>query len=450
MYSDLYFRQKRTKITTVLAVLVAIGFSGFLLYRFSGSTTPTRASQTKLVRNELANVSPSQAGLFWQTDAKETVDLLAYDERDSSGSRKERTLHFAVLRNLKPDTTYYYRIVSDNRIISSVGGEPFSFKTPRQFTPSSSAKPAYGKVARASGDPASDTLVFLRRDGTYPLVAVTKLTGEWLIPVQYFVDAKSGNVLPATGDEEIVFEMVDDELVRSRVNTSLESASPLPQTVVLGTDYSFSKDGSVLPADTSARGARNPIDVLFPRQGAVIPGARPLMKGSAIPASTVTLSLDSEPRFSFRTVANDRGEWTVSVPKDLPARTYTLTMSTIDQDGKTVTLARTFALAKDGEQVLGDATNAAEPTASPTAEPVEPTVEPTTIPSPTAEPTENPAATASATPATASTSPTTAPTTEPQGPTATPMPPVSGGNGLLYTITSVGLIVVGAGVMFLL
>lgn len=458
MYSDLYFRQKRTHLSTIAGVLVVVGFIGFVTFYFSNNSTPTRASKKTVVQKEVVNVTSNQAGIFWQSEEKETGWVvfgedpakLNFTSSDERGDNKTAfQLHFVVMKNLKPDTTYYYKIFSGNEVVTDTNDQPFSFKTPKAVQPISTAKPAYGKVALKAGEPAKDALVMIKPDGAYPLITVTKITGEWLIPLQFVIDKKTMNNIPLRSSDVVKIEAYNDDLERSLTDILVSKLSPVPQTLVLGNNYSFLEEDNVLPATTSRSLIEGNVGILFPKENAIIPGSKPIMKGAALPGKAVVLELDSEPPFRFKTSANERGEWDVTVPKSLLPRAYTLTLRTTDKDDKEIVITRAFTLLKSGEQVLGEATGTASITPT---ESVSPTTAPTTAPTNTTAPSPTTAITSA--PAeisvTATATPSAMPSTGGVFLSPTPIPPVSGGNGLLYSVTAIGLMVIGAGALFML
>jgi hypothetical protein len=474
MYSDLYLRKRRSPLTAVIGVIVVVAFVGFGAFMFTYQPTQTRASKKSIVQQEIVNLSYNQAGIYWQSEEKQTgwvvygesADKLRYtasDERDSENEKALRQLHFIMLKGLKPDTTYYYQIVNGNEVIDN-NGKPFEFKTVKQFSAVGATKPAYGKVVLKTGEPAENALVFIRKGDSYPLVSITKSTGEWLIPLQFVIEKESRTPVALNQNDELSVYITNDELMNSGVKILVKRTNPFPQSIVLGDDYTFLQEETeeVLSATTARKSEASvaeTIDVLFPRDQAVIPGSKPLIKGTAVPRSIIDLSLTAEEgtTLTMRTVADERGNWLANLIRPLTPGTYYLSMSTVDAQQQSVVLNRTFTIAKSGEQVLGDATSpgALSPTVvlqatekpSPTTA-VVPTTAPATEPtiglSPTVEPTRNPAE------LTTSVTVAVTPTMIPNDPTATPVPPISGGNGLLFTFTALGLLIVGVGAIIML
>ena len=485
MYSDLYL-QKRSRVPSYLIALALIMVTGLsTFFFFSSSSTPTRASKKTVKQQEVVNLAARQLGVYWESEAPDKgwiiygenpsqLSQIALDERDTSENKTDSVYHFAMLKNLKADTTYYYKIVSNNELISAQGNEPFSIRTTREMLPASATKPAYGKVVQPNSEPAQRAIVLIRYKDAYPLVTLSGSTGEWLMPLQGLMSKNDGQPSILQSTDMLSIQIIDEGMTTS-IDTLVSNASPLPQTVMLGKDYKFLDESQVLPAfnqreqpKPSTNSKQYEVAINFPRDGAVIPGSQPLIRGVGVPGNDVVININSNPPFSAKTTVDSKGDWRVSIPGSVLAGNYNLIMTTEDGTGKKVGEKRTFSIAKSGEQVLRDATGSAtlRPTrsVSPTKA-ISPTKPATTI-SPTTNPlniTPTLSATLSATPTlTATDSATISATLSPTTfipvatptvmlyATATPPPPVSGVSFIPYIFAGLGMIVAGAGLILLI
>jgi hypothetical protein len=423
--------------------MAAAAVSLFVFFLSMGPTSiPTRASKKTLGRHDVVNYSAHQIGVFWKTEKAEVgwiaygttpqnLNQIALDERDVEAKKNTVMNHFVLLKNLTENTTYYYKIVTNDGLIGQgSAAQAFSFKTLPNISNPSSAKPAYGKVVLPNGQPAQESFVIITKDDTYPLVTMTKITGEWLIPLQYGIQKSTGKVISFQPSDAVSIEIVADNQVSAQIDAIIKNTTPLPQTVVMGRNYTFMSDSNVLPASTSVNGtgSKHTVSVLYPKEGAVVPGFRPLIKGTAVPGKQVKISINSNPGYVFQLTADAKGEWNISSPITIGAGSYIITLKTIDDFNRDVTLTRRFVIGKSGEAVLGDATPSGTITTTPE---ISPSVTPggTTV---TIEPsaTETPTASVSG-----SLSPT---------PTL-----VAGFNSNLFLYGSAALIIIGAGVMFI-
>ncbi len=143
------------------------------------------------------------------------------------------------------------------------------------------------------------------------------------------------------------------------------------------------------------------------------------------------MTIDAKPVFSSRVRVDQNGDWIVQLKNALRPGKYDLTLKTQNARGQEVTIERSFTIIKSGEQVLaatatpsGSVTPRTSPTGSTTLTPTE------AEESPTPEPTEIIDGDITATP--------------------TPPPPVSGINMVPVIVTSIGLVIIGAGLFLAL
>lgn len=419
VYSDFYLKRD-AKIPTIVAILIACFIGLFFIRLFTRTALPSKAEKKTVRRIEISNVSSSQVTIYWQTDQKTVgwviygntangLNKLAYDERDISQNKQAYIHHYVVLKNLAENQTYFFKLVNGNRLESDNKDIPFSFKTSKNITDVKGRNPAYGKVIEANGTPLENTIVLLQIGNSFPLVAVTKTTGEWLIPLNIVLDKNTYQLITSPVNEKVTIEVLGENK-NSQVITDLSKVSPLPQTIIIGNNFNFTGGDSVLSA-TSSRSEEAPnrvIDIVYPKENALIPGYSPLIKGVAIPNTEVLITVHSDIVFSSRVKTDDKGLWSLNLPSSLSPGEHTITIKTVDKTGGEVTVERTFTIAKNGEQVLGSAT--AEPTL-------------TESPTPTMQPYFTPIQ------------------------SVTPKPPVSGGNIGIPLAGALSFIIVGVGLM---
>ena len=440
MYTDLYLRQhSHTPKILVLVAVTVMAAAGFFFVA-SKDSTPTRASKSELLEHQVANVSPTQVGVFWEVDTKDTgwivygktpnsLKNIARDERDIQQDTSKRRYHFALMRNLDPNTTYYYRIVSDSALISAPDGEAFEASTSKDSNSRSTLSPIYGMAIETNGEPAQDAFAMLIVNNAHPIITLTTHTGEWLIPLQYVVQETTLNAI-SLSDQSIISIQLFDDAQTSMVRTTVDRSRPLPEAIQLGNNYSFIDDQSVLAAHDKVKSSSQTsreVSIRYPLPNAVIPGTAPLIKGYGIPKAEVLVSMNTGRPFLKRVVVSEDGKWSITTDGSIPPGRYTLTAITIDTNKNPITLTRNFTIIKSGEQVLGDSTEATPsgtltPTTSVTAYPTIVTFTPSPLP----------------TSANALT------------PTLTPAPPVSGVNMLPFITAGLGLAIFAVGTLLLL
>jgi len=413
----------------------------------------TSITKTPLIKKELVNLSSNQAGIYWESKDKEEgwiqfgekgedVSTNAYDDRDLSPNLQKYTHHYVALKNLKEDKNYYFRIMNKRGAYVDKDMNIFHFKTPKKETQRYSGKPAYGKVLMANGKPRENILVLLTIEGKIPLLALSKSTGEWLLPLNSIIEKTTGKtVYDISSNTRTNIEFIEERGSSSHVVTFLANINPMAQTIILGRNYSLlaqqQGQGDVLSVSTGKKiESKSTVAIVYPRENAIIPALRPLIKGQGLPGSDVTAFINSSPQFTFRTKVDKVGEWRILPTDPISPGSYVLTITSKDETGAKITIKRNFIIAKSGEQVLGLATG--EPT----------------LPPPTTTPTRSISATPVPTLIVFNPTPTLhptlfQPTSQPQYPITTPTntPPRTGGSltGLLFA--SLILLFVGGGLM---
>lgn len=369
-----FFLPQQPKIPMALTIVVVAVIVMFMGKLFSSSPAPSSAAKAALTRLTVANVTNNQTSIFWQSQLK-SVDWLIWsdnesdlhtielDDRDIANKKNAYLNHLVTLKKLAANKTYYFKIVSGGKLIGEFNNKPFSFKTSSDLPSTSNIKPSYGKLINKNGQSLENAAVILTFEGAIPLVSVTKSGGDWLIPLNNIQDLKSGKTKLIDKNQKIKIEIFSEEAQNSTIVSDLTSLSPVPQTVIIGRDYVFADQGSVLAAATSqVKDVETKNDILFPKEGAIIPGINPLIKGVAAPNTEVLVIVESPTTYSFRVRVDKDGVWRVNLTDHLAPGSHKITLITKNESGPQTNTERNFIIAKSGEQVLGTATISAEPT----------------------------------------------------------------------------------------
>ncbi len=423
-YSQFYLK-KEAKIPTIVSFLV-VALILILMGKFFFSVSfPSTASKKQLHRMEIANIFSNQTTIVWQTDQKETgwvvygtdknqLNQTASDDRDLDKNKNSFLLHYVTLQNLKENTQYFFKIVSNSGLIEKPNRDAFGFKTPSSKLAVRNLSPAYGKVINQLNQPVENTLVLLYINHAYTLAGLSKSSGEWLIPLNYIIDSSTQEIKNIGKDEAVRLQFLSEEGPPSNIKAVVSNLSPVTENVVIGKDYDFTKPSDVLSADSQRITAS--IEIVFPKENATIPTGNPLIKGKAVPNSTVSVTVsEGKSATSVQAGVDKDGVWQVTLPQQLAVGQHTITLQAKDQSGNILTKTRLFTVAKSGERVLGEATGSATPTITPA---------PTTT-----------------------TQPITSVTPTTLTATVTPKPPVTGENITYLGLTSGALILLGLGIL---
>lgn len=394
VYSELYLKEK-TRLPTLVAFLLVIFIAVIFSRFFLGSASSSKASLKVAKRVEIVNLSPSQVSVFWQTDQAESgwvaygegvnqENKIVLDEKDLNnlGQKKgEYKIHLATLKELSPGKKYYFKMVSNNnQIIVQPDGRSFSFVTPQNNLNSlQNISPAFGKVLKSNSvDPLVNSYILLTLKGGYSLLTQIKSEGDgsWLIPLNQIYSQDSHSLLTIGEKDKIIIEIITSEGEVLTITTVKGKVSPLPQTIIFVKDknFSFVEDENVLSATTNLTNSTNTqIDIIYPKEGSLIPGSIPLIKGVGLPKTAIEITVNSQKTYTALVNTDSRGNWSYLLPEDLELGPHTISLKTKDKDGKSFVMERKFTIiAQQGNEgrVLGTATG--EPTIvfTPTPSPI--------------------------------------------------------------------------------
>lgn len=377
--------QEEKKIPTPVAflfLLLMLSTLGFILNK--PKTISVSASKLNFERMEATNITNSSASIFWRTKEKETGWLVygenesrlnkqIFDDRDLADNKNPYFNHYITFKNLQPNKRYFFEAVTPKGLIKQNNNLPFSFVTKAQLPLVSSLPPAMGSIQDKNGRPLINGIVLLQIEGVEPLSDRTKDKGEWLIPLYYLTKINTNELIQPKGDSSVTIEIISEEGETSTIKTTLKKTSPLPQTIIIGKNYDFTrKEEKVLSETTEDQLGFGKIDIIFPKENAAIPGKKPNLRGIALPLKKVKIIIESKTPQIFEIYADKDGIWNLAPFYDLEPGKHQLTIITEDESGKEVKITRIFNMLKSGESVLGEATPSGTitPTAIPTNTPV--------------------------------------------------------------------------------
>ncbi|OGK31247.1 hypothetical protein A3B02_00275 [Candidatus Roizmanbacteria bacterium RIFCSPLOWO2_01_FULL_42_14] len=427
-YARYYSRAKR--IPGIVLIGITIVVMGTVIAVFRGMPSPKPQKQVKLERIDVVNVRDRSLTIFWRTKeptqgyiiygASQTkLDNTAFDERDSLGGLSKQRNHVVQIKGVSPNQTLYFKVYVDGTTVGQSQNVAYTAQTTRPLTSSVDLEPVYGDLVRQNGQPEKDAVVIVQIGASIPLLARTSDKGTFLFSLCCLINSQNQESLLPADKTGIRIHMIAEDGTEKTEEGVFRDMYPLTQALVIDNQVaqlqpiSDQKDVPAVLAVTDSVPKLEPIDIIFPKNGASIPGSRPLVRGVGEAHEIVKGRFPKDGRI-FQVNIDDKRNWFYQPSFDLTSGEHTLTVQTGDTQGNVVTLTRAFTILKSGEAVLGEAT--ASGTVTPTA-------------SPSATPTLGP--------------------TAPETATATPTPPVSGINVLPITLVSLVLIVIGAGIILL-
>lgn len=217
------------------------------------------------IRVEITNISNGSFTVSYTTSDKvigtliygsdrNTLDNVALDDRDQiSQSVSKYTAHSITVKNLSPDTNYFFSISSgDKKYIN--GSSPYEVKTGSSAEEPTSQVPLSGKTVLPDGTSPSDGLVYVSISGAQKISTFIKSDGTYTIPLNNLKNTDLDDNFPISKSTIIPIEIISGNLTSS-ASVSPEEISPVP-LITLSNNYDFSDTKSPmnteLPQDKTA------------------------------------------------------------------------------------------------------------------------------------------------------------------------------------------------------
>ncbi len=390
-YKLAYQNRPLASSTLILGVGLIVVCLLIVFLVFTGRQAPSKSiEKSSISRFDVVSVTANSVSLYWRTQ-EEIIPSVSYsknksngyikimDVRDSQDLQSPRRNHLITIDNATPSTSYFIKI-DGVRTASSTGPFIVEVKTASNQGESSS-HPIYGKLIDATEKPLDNAIVLTKFEGAFPIMTLSKNDGTFLASSCCVTDAKTFQNKPITDSDQVTVEVIDEEGNQLIVHDLVSNTTPFGAPLAL-LNGSRTIDNRVKDIKNEPTGPLSPIlgatsnmsdevfTIIYPTRGSIVPLGSPLLKGTGIAGSTVRLSLDKT-KFATSTTVDERGVWQGLFPQKLRAGAYELVATSTDDNGKPITLRRTFIIAKSGEQVLGSATGSATitPTQNPTPTP---------------------------------------------------------------------------------
>jgi len=438
-------------------VILVLGIVATAALTLSGVNPFIRAAPPENPENiRITNITDTSFTLTYETQAS-VIGTIAYgkdqllgqvglDDRDqASGSPAQYNIHSITIRDLQPQTKYFFSILSgkttylNNGILfTTTTGSPVSSKP-------TSEEPLSGILNMPDGTKPHEAIVYVTTDGGQTLSTLVKSTGLYIIPLNTIRKSNGSEALILTQNAKLQMLAIASDNSQSKVILLAGQRNPVPN-ITLSSNYDFTLASTPL-ASTSALPIGFPEFALdktisatpqidTPKDNQTFTDSQPLLQGQALPNATVDITIHSNV-ITAQVIADQQGNWTYRPPTPLPPGEHTITITTRDKFGILQTITKTFTIFWSGTQVA----EAATPSATPTLK-----ITPTQAPTPTLKPTQ-----------TTTGSPTPGFTPVPTAPHFILTPTTTGGKQIpptgsesAFPAALIGLVTMGAGVVLFL
>lgn len=399
------------RIPTLLGLfllVIGVGVTSFLVQQgviFFGHAAPTDTPQN--IR--ITNISDSSFTVTYTTDAAVigTISLqegdnsqTILDERDqTAGTPKAYTVHSITAKNLQPNTSYSFSILSGATIYLD-NDKPFSITTasPLSQNPSTTT-PLAGKIILPDGTTPAEALIFATTDNGQLLSTLLNPSGLYILPLNNMRTKELSQPLTLTNKTRLQLLVISANQT-SHILVQLDGSNPVPP-ITLSQDYDFTVSENPVssssakisfPSFSIGAGSSATPKIITPKTDEKFSDQKPQFSGTASPNSTVSITIHSETAISAKTTTDSNGNWTYRPTTPLAPGQHTITITAPDASGILHTIEQSFTVYAAGSQVSQSATPSATlaPTKAPTATPrvVTPTLTTTVQITPTAPPSQ--------------------------------------------------------------
>ncbi len=392
------------KIPTVLG-MIAIVIGIFATSALTKNTTifQGRASSSEDPKEvRVTNITDTSFTVSYQTSSSVTgslvygkdknLDTTAFDQRDQAKNVLPHNIHFITVRNLSPQSTYFFSIISGQTTYSK-GSEPFQVITAQTPSIQPFDTTIKGSILLPSGGAPKEALVYATTDNASPIASLVNADGSYTLPIGNIKTSDLKGFADLT-DKNLTLLIFDSDTSSQAIVSSQETEIP---TIILSKNYDFTLTQSPVATPEASLGfptlqatesalPTNPL-ILSPSKGEQFTDEKPLFKGIAVPNSTVSVAIHSDAQITTQVTADSRGNWTYRPDSNLAPGNHTITITSQNKSGILQTITRSFTVFASGTQVEEPATPSATliPTDIPTIEPTA-TIIPTQIPLPTKPP----------------------------------------------------------------
>ncbi|MCL4418929.1 Ig-like domain-containing protein [Patescibacteria group bacterium] len=374
------------RIPTILGlfiIVIGIGLTTFLVEK--GAIFTSLAGPSNSPKNvRITNIQDTSFTVSFTTDANvlgsvnfgkdKNLGSSALDDRDTQkNSLSPHTVHSITVKNLTPQTSYYFSITSGQETFLQ-NEIPFTVKTgPNIKLPPISQGKIVGKVLLSSGNLSKETIVYLTSENAQIISALTKEDGSYEIPLN-FLRTKDLSSYLSLQSNSVIKMLAASENLSSNVQLSVGQTSSVPP-IILSNDYDFTispqplasesaKIFSSLPIPSSVPTGKN-LEILASQKNQGFSDQQPKFSGIALPNSSVSITIHSPENIQTQVTTDKFGNWTYRPPTPLSPGAHTISVVAKDISGILRTITQSFVIYASGTQVTESATPSATPVVSP-------------------------------------------------------------------------------------
>jgi hypothetical protein len=395
-----YFQPKHLPIPIGVTVLVLGLVAGiFAINRVQNFSTRASPEDNPL-QVKITNIGQSSFTVSWITTEEISGSLTSGEDKERGEINKDirdkdrssfvkSKVHFVTAENLKPQTKYYFKIVSNGKTYDN-SGKPYEITTASVATPEDNDI-SQGRILDSSGSPLANALVYLSLANTVEQAAITDQNGHWMIPLATSRTINLQNISNYDRSAQII--EITAKTGTNTATATLTTANDNPTSdITMGENHNFMEEKSISQTSTSETEINQSnfqaptsvpfsqtenLTILSPSEDEKVNSVVPEFIGKGPKGEELTIEVESDQKITASTKIDNQGTWKWSPNKSLTPGEHNVTVSYVDSSGVLQKISRTFVVLAAGESDLPSFTS------TPSGE----INNPTAVPSPTGVPT---------------------------------------------------------------
>ncbi len=327
---------------------------------------------------------------FGTTEALGTTVLDEEDEKTKNVT--SRNTHVISVKNLKPLTTYYFKITNNDTTFLN-NGKPFTLVTGPAIKNESDKPLEISGAVLFPNSTISEALLYVSSSRGQSLVTRVNPNGIYKLSLPSLRTDDLGSHL-ILKDTDILTMLVVGSSMESHITLFANQVHPVP-TIILSKNYDFTLTTSPIatysatvnfPSFSATHSALQTPQITSPKKNEALVDQKPIFKGVGVPGAKVDIEIHSDEGIKTTVAADNRGTWTFRPTNPLSSGLHTITITTRDAYGILKTITQSFTVYAQGTQVNQSATPSASVTPATTPLPTQ-SPNPSVIPTLTSTPT---------------------------------------------------------------
>ena len=234
-------------LPTIIGVLFLIAglVAGVLLNKYKIQVKINASVEESPKNVRITNITDSSFSVVWITD-KKNIGFIQYGENSSlKNIAPEKTIklsytHLVEIKNLAPETSYFFKINSGENIFDNNGIE-WNITTGKKLTQKNS-NIISGKIVNQNKSGAENALVTVRMGNSFPLSTLSSQNGNWSINLSLLRTSSLDSYLNINNENSLIeISVQSTPSETSTVKVFPASSKPVPE-ITLGEIYNFRND----------------------------------------------------------------------------------------------------------------------------------------------------------------------------------------------------------------